>query len=88
MDSLKKELERQNALLRGHIQVVRVIFTKPLTTEGQVKVFLKARAARDDIVGRTTGTVYKINNYFVSLCSASTSRHISLFRWILVLFLI
>jgi hypothetical protein len=37
-DNLRAELEHRNALLRGQIQSVKVIFTKPQTTEGHVKI--------------------------------------------------
>jgi hypothetical protein len=43
LGSLKKELEHRNTLLRGQIQSFQVIFTKPQTTEGNVKVFLKSK---------------------------------------------
>jgi hypothetical protein len=64
LDSLRKELEHRNALLRDQVQSVKVIFTKPQTTEGHVKIFLKSRAARDDILALRRvsifGTYYRI----------------------------
>lgn len=64
LDNLKKELEHRNSILRGQIQSVKVIFTKPQTTEGHVKIFLKSRAARDDILAlrraSVFGTYYRI----------------------------
>jgi hypothetical protein len=63
-DNLRAELEHRNALLRGQIQSVKVIFTKPQTTEGHVKIFLKSRAVRDEILAlrkaSVFGTYYRI----------------------------
>ncbi|EFX62974.1 hypothetical protein DAPPUDRAFT_119650 [Daphnia pulex] len=61
---LNAELEHRNALLRGQILSVKVIFTKPQTTEGHVKIFLKSRAVRDEILAlrkaSVFGTYYRI----------------------------
>ncbi len=63
-DKLKAELEHRNALLCGQIQSVKVIFTKPQTTEGLFKIFLKSRAVRDEILAlrkaSVFGTYYRI----------------------------
>jgi hypothetical protein len=55
---LKKELRHHNALLRGQIQHVRVIFPMPQTTEGDVKVFLETRATRDDILALHRASIF------------------------------
>ena len=47
---LKKELEHRNKSLRGSIHSVKVVYTKPNTTEGHVKLFLHSKQARDDIL--------------------------------------
>ena len=47
---LKKELEHRNKSLRGSIHSVKVVYTKPNTTEGHVKLFLRSKQARDDIL--------------------------------------
>nr|CAH0106095.1 unnamed protein product [Daphnia galeata] len=41
--SLKKELEHRNSLLRVQIHSLRTIFTKPNTTEGHVKLFIRSK---------------------------------------------
>jgi hypothetical protein len=38
LGSLKKELRHHNTPFRGQIHLVRVIFPKPQTTEGHVKI--------------------------------------------------
>ncbi len=43
--SLHRELEHRNQLLKNQIQSVKVISTKPHTSEGHVKIFLRTRAA-------------------------------------------
>lgn len=58
LDSLKKELEHRNLILRGQIQSIKVIFTKPKTTEGHVKIFLKSKAAREDILAQRRASIF------------------------------
>jgi hypothetical protein len=48
--SLKVELEHRNKSLRCLIHSVKVVFTKQHTTEGHVKLFLRTKQARDDIL--------------------------------------
>jgi hypothetical protein len=50
LDSLKKELEHRNSLLRGQIHSLRTIFTKPNTTEGHVKLFLRSKLVRENVL--------------------------------------
>lgn len=64
VNALKVELEHRNSALRGQIHSVKVIYTKPQTTEGHVKIFLKSRAVRDLILDQRrasiSGTYYRI----------------------------
>lgn len=50
MESLTKELEHRNKSLRGQVHSMRVVFTKQHTTEGHVKIALRTRQAREDIL--------------------------------------
>nr|CAH0102051.1 unnamed protein product [Daphnia galeata] len=64
VNALKVELEHRNSALRGQIHSVIVIYTKPQTTEGHVKIFLISRAVRDFILDQRrasiSGTYYRI----------------------------
>ncbi|KAI9560547.1 hypothetical protein GHT06_011489 [Daphnia sinensis] len=79
VNSLKPELEHRNCDLRGQIHSVKVIYTKPQTTEGHVKIFLKSRAVREVALaqGRVSilGTYYRVVNLrHSSLASSSLAQ--------------
>jgi hypothetical protein len=63
--SLHRELEHRNQLLRNQIQSVKVIYTKPHTSEGQSKIFLRTRAARDSILLRGKASILGTNHRIV-----------------------
>ncbi len=63
--SLHRELEHRNQLLRNQIQSVKVIYTKPLRSEGHVKIFLHTRAATDSILLRGKVSILGTNHRIV-----------------------
>ena len=58
VDGLKAELEHRNSALLGQISSMKVIYTKPQTTEGHVKIFLKSRAVREAILNQRRASIF------------------------------
>jgi hypothetical protein len=58
-------LQHRNQLLRNQIQSVKVIYTKPHTSEGHVKIFLRTRAARDSILLRGKASILGTNHRII-----------------------
>ena len=60
-ESLKKKLEHRNKFLRDQIISVKIIFTKPNSTEGHVKIFLRSKLARDNILGQKKASIFDVD---------------------------
>ena len=66
-DRLKDELEHRNPLLKNRIQSLKVVFTKPNTSIGHVKVFLRTKQSKAEILRKARVYVFDSTHRVVDI---------------------